>query len=197
MKRCKLMPTYSESMEIAGFSAVFGLRCQQELADRQRLLTGLAVVNPFDLPHFPSNAPVVRLHLLPHSIPGQNTNNTEGAMKFIASALMALLFVFVESAWGQETSWDKLMKLSPGAKMEVVDAQSGTVQGQLVSIDEQGLTLRRKGDPLWARSRAALAAKGPQTPTTTGRPPTQLAAIPTAITSTAKAEQLAQAPVRR
>jgi len=66
-------------------------------------------------------------------------------MKFIASALMALLFVFVESAWGQETSWDKLMKLSPGAKMEVVDAQSGTVQGQLVSIDEQGLTLRRKG----------------------------------------------------
>jgi len=66
-------------------------------------------------------------------------------MKFIASALMALLFVFVESAWGQETSWDKLMKLSPGAKMEVVDAQSGTVQGQLVSIDEQSLTLRRKG----------------------------------------------------
>jgi hypothetical protein len=132
-------------MEIAAFSAVFGLRCQQELADRQRLLTGLNVVNPFDLSHFPSNAPVVRLHLLPHSIPGQKTNNTEEAMKFIASALMALLFVFVESAWGQETSWDKLMKLSPGAKMEVVDAQSGTVQGQLVSIDEQGLTLRRKG----------------------------------------------------
>jgi hypothetical protein len=66
-------------------------------------------------------------------------------MKFIASALMALLFVFVESALGQEPRWDKLMKLSPGSKMEVVDAQSGTVQGQLVSIDKQGLTLRRKG----------------------------------------------------
>jgi hypothetical protein len=154
VNRCGSPPAGDEKMqthanlfgelEIAGFSAVFGLQCQQELADRQRLLTGLAVVNPFDLPHFPSNAQVVRLHLLPHSIPGQN-EKTEGAMKFLASALVALLFVFVESALGQEPSWDKLMKLSPGSRMEVVDAQSSTVQGQLVSIDEQGLTLRRRG----------------------------------------------------
>lgn len=66
-------------------------------------------------------------------------------MKFVAAALLVLLFIPVESTLGQEPSWDKLMKLSPGSKMEVVDAQSGTVQGQLVSIDEQGLTLRRKG----------------------------------------------------
>jgi hypothetical protein len=66
-------------------------------------------------------------------------------MKFLASALLVLLFISVESTLGQEPSWDKLMKLSPGSKMEVVDAQSGNVQGHLVSIDEQGLTLRRKG----------------------------------------------------
>ena len=59
---CKFRSIHSRSMEIAGFSAVFGLRCRQELADRQRLLTGLAVVSPFDLPHFPFNAAVVGLH---------------------------------------------------------------------------------------------------------------------------------------
>lgn len=65
-------------------------------------------------------------------------------MKFPASALLVLLLVPVESAVCQESRWDKLMKLSPGSKMEVVDTQSVTIQGQLVSIDEQGLTLRRK-----------------------------------------------------
>lgn len=65
-------------------------------------------------------------------------------MKFLASALLVLLLVPVESAPCQESPWDKLMKLSAGSKMEVVDGQAGTMQGQLVSIDEQGLTLRRK-----------------------------------------------------
>lgn len=66
-------------------------------------------------------------------------------MKFLASALLALLFVPVEWALGQEPTWDKLTRLTPGTKMEVVDAQSGAIQGQLVLVDEQGLTLRRKG----------------------------------------------------
>lgn len=66
-------------------------------------------------------------------------------MKFPASALLVLLLVPVESAVCQESPWDRLMKLSPGSKMEVVDTQSVTIQGQLVSIDEQGLTLRRQG----------------------------------------------------
>ena len=66
-------------------------------------------------------------------------------MKFLASALLVLLFVPVESTLGQESGWDKLTQLSPGTKMDVVDAQSGAIQGQLVSVDEQGLTLRRKG----------------------------------------------------
>ena len=65
-------------------------------------------------------------------------------MKFLASALLGLPFVPVESALCQESHWDKLSKLSPGSKMEVVDAESGAIQGQLVSTDEQGLTLRRK-----------------------------------------------------
>ncbi len=66
-------------------------------------------------------------------------------MKSLASALLVLLFVLVESTFGQEPGWDKLTQLSPGTKMEVVDAQSGVIQGQLVSIDEQSLTLRCKG----------------------------------------------------
>jgi hypothetical protein len=66
-------------------------------------------------------------------------------MKFLASALLALLLVPVESALGQQRTWDKLTQLSPGTKIEVVDAQSGTIQAQLVSVDDQGLTLRRKG----------------------------------------------------
>lgn len=66
-------------------------------------------------------------------------------MKFLTSALLALVLVPVESALGQQQSWDKLARLSPGTKIEVVDGQAGTIQGQLVSIDEQGLTLRRKG----------------------------------------------------
>ena len=66
-------------------------------------------------------------------------------MKFLASALLVLLLVPVESALCQESSWGKLMKLSPGSKIELVDGQAGSIQGQLVSIDEQGLTLRRKG----------------------------------------------------
>ncbi len=81
---------------------------------------------------------------LDHSTLGQNAN-TEGAMKFLASALLALVLVPVESALGQQQTWDKLTQLSPGTKIEVDDAQFGTIQGQLVSIDEQGLTLRRKG----------------------------------------------------
>lgn len=66
-------------------------------------------------------------------------------MKFPASALLVLLIVPVESALCQESHWDKLIKLSPGSNIEVVDAQSGAIEGQLVSIDDQGLTLRRKG----------------------------------------------------
>jgi len=66
-------------------------------------------------------------------------------MKFPALVLLVLLLVTVESARCQESRWDKLMKLSPGSKLQVVDAQSGAIQGQLVSIDEQGLTVRRKG----------------------------------------------------
>jgi hypothetical protein len=65
-------------------------------------------------------------------------------MKFLASALLALLFVPIKSASGQEPGWDKLMRLTPGNKMEVVDAQSGTIHGLLVAVDENGLTLRRK-----------------------------------------------------
>jgi hypothetical protein len=65
-------------------------------------------------------------------------------MKRLASAVLVLLLVPVESALCQESHWDQLTKLSPGSKMEVVDAESGAIQGQLVSIDEQGLTLRRK-----------------------------------------------------
>lgn len=67
-------------------------------------------------------------------------------MKLLASALVALFFLPAESALGQESRWDKLMTLSPGTKMEVVDAESGTVQGQLVSIDDEGLTIHRKGN---------------------------------------------------
>lgn len=65
-------------------------------------------------------------------------------MKFPASALLVLLLVPVKSALCQESRWDQLMKRSPGRKIELVDGQAGTLQGQLVSIDEQGLTLRRK-----------------------------------------------------
>jgi hypothetical protein len=66
-------------------------------------------------------------------------------MKLLASALLALLLVPAESALGQQQTWDKLARLSPGTKIEVVDGQAGAIQGQLVSIDDQGLTLRRKG----------------------------------------------------
>jgi hypothetical protein len=66
-------------------------------------------------------------------------------MKFLAPALLALVLVPVESALGQQQTWDKLTQLSPGTKIEVDDAQFGTIQGQLVSIDDQGLTLRRRG----------------------------------------------------
>lgn len=79
-------------------------------------------------------------------------------MKFLASALLVLFLVPVESARCQETGWDKLMKLSPGSKMEVIDAQSGAIQGQLVSIDEQGLTLRRKGGVAETIARADVAS---------------------------------------
>jgi hypothetical protein len=65
-------------------------------------------------------------------------------MKFLASA--ALVLLPVESAPGQQRSWDNLTQLSKGTKMDVVDAQSGAIQGQLVSVDEQGLTLRRNGE---------------------------------------------------
>jgi len=65
-------------------------------------------------------------------------------MKFLASALLALVLVPVEWALGQQRTWDKLTQLSPGTKIEVLEALSGTIQGQLVSIDDQGLTLRRK-----------------------------------------------------
>lgn len=75
-------------------------------------------------------------------------------MKFLASALLVLLFFPAESAFAQESSWDKLMKLSPGTKMELVDSQSGPIQGQLVSIDEQGLTLRRNGSVIESIARA-------------------------------------------
>jgi hypothetical protein len=66
-------------------------------------------------------------------------------MKFLASALFVLLFVQVESASAQQQTWDKLTHLSPGSKIEVVDALSGPIRGQLVSIDDQGLTIRREG----------------------------------------------------
>ena len=85
-------------------------------------------------------------------------------MKFPASVLLVLLLVPVESALCQESPWDKLMKLSPGSKMEVVDAQSGTIQGKLVSIDEQGLTLRRQGGVSETVARAdvvSASVKGP------------------------------------
>lgn len=66
-------------------------------------------------------------------------------MKFLASALLALVLVPVESALGQQKAWDRLIQLSPGTKIEVVDAQADTIQGQLVAIDDQGLTVRHKG----------------------------------------------------
>jgi hypothetical protein len=66
-------------------------------------------------------------------------------MKFLASALFVLLLVQVESASAQQQTWDKLAHLSTGSKIEVVDALSGPIRGQLVSIDDQGLTLRREG----------------------------------------------------
>src|SRR5258708_11172918 len=69
VNRCGSPPAGDEKMQTHAnlfgehgnrwFQCSVWTRCQQELADRQRLLTGLAVVNPFDLPHFPSNAPVV------------------------------------------------------------------------------------------------------------------------------------------
>ncbi len=66
-------------------------------------------------------------------------------MKFLTSALLALVLLPVESALGQQQTWGKLTQLSPGTKIEVLDALSGAIRGQLVSIDEQGLTLRREG----------------------------------------------------
>lgn len=66
-------------------------------------------------------------------------------MKFLASAVLALVLVPVESALGQQQTWDKLARLSLGSKIEVADGQSGAIQGELVSIDDQGLTIRRKG----------------------------------------------------
>ena len=65
-------------------------------------------------------------------------------MKFLSSAVLALLFVTVESALGQEPRWDNLNQLPSGTKMEVVDAQYGAIRGKLVSIDDQGLTRRRE-----------------------------------------------------
>jgi hypothetical protein len=124
--------------------AVFGLRCRQHLAGNKRLPIALAAASPFNLPYFHSSAPAAQLPYLPHSIPGQN-ENTDGAMKLLPSALLALLFVPAELAVGQESHWDQVKKLSTGTKMEVVDAQYSAIQGQLVSIDDQSLAIRRKG----------------------------------------------------
>ena len=78
-------------------------------------------------------------------------------MKFLASTLLAFVLVPVESALGQQRAWDKLTQLSPGTKIEALDPLSGTIQGQLVAIANQSLTLRRKDKELSATEPIARA----------------------------------------
>ena len=123
---------------------VIGWRCKKHLADTKQVAMGAGVVSPFNSFQGFGSAFGSSVAFTSFITLRAKTQVTEGTMKFSASALLVLLLVPVESALCQESLWDKLMKLSPGSKMEVVDAQSGTIQGQLVSIDEQSLTLRRK-----------------------------------------------------
>lgn len=66
-------------------------------------------------------------------------------MKFLATTLVCLFLIPSASTFAQASDWDKLKRLSRGSKIELVETQTGSVSGQLVSIDEHGLTVRRTG----------------------------------------------------
>lgn len=103
-----------------------------------------ADASPFNLGFLHSCTVDFHMPYLRYITHGQKTK-TEDAMRLLPPALLALVLVPVQSALGQESTWEKLTRLSPGTKIEVENAHSGAIQGQLVSIDEQALTLRLKG----------------------------------------------------
>lgn len=124
--------------------AAFGWRCHEHPTGLRRFPIDAGALSAFNLPCFDSSAVDFQMPYLRYITHGKKTK-AEAAMKSPTAALLALALVPVQATLGQESTWDKLTRLSPGTKIEVEDAHSGTIQGQLVSVDEQALTLRRKG----------------------------------------------------